>query len=60
MDDTEDLDLIMLLYNLLEYSSNYFDTTGRLWFILKTNQLYLMLILRIITTILKLSTIRLN
>ena len=29
---TVDLDLIMPMYNLLEYSSNYSDTTGSLWF----------------------------
>ena len=28
----EDLDLIMLMYNLIEYSSNYSETTGSLWF----------------------------
>ena len=32
IDDAEDLDLIMLMYNLLEYSSNRSDTTGSLWF----------------------------
>ena len=29
--NAEDLDLVMLMYNLIEYSSNYFETTGRLW-----------------------------
>ena len=28
----EDLDLVMLMYNMLECSSNYFDKTGSLWF----------------------------
>ena len=28
----EDLDLVMPMYNLLEYSSNYSDTAGSLWF----------------------------
>ena len=28
----KDLDLVMPMYNLLEYSSNYSDTTGSLWF----------------------------
>ena len=28
IDDAEDLDLVTRLYNLLEYSSNYYDTTG--------------------------------
>ena len=29
-DDAEDLDLVMSTYNLIEYSSNYFETTGSL------------------------------
>ena len=32
IDDAEDLDLVMTVYNLLEYSSNYSETTGSLWF----------------------------
>ena len=32
IDDAEDLDLVMSMYNFLEYSSNYSDTTGSLWF----------------------------
>ena len=32
IDDPEDLDLVMVVYNLLEHSSNYFDTTSGLWF----------------------------
>ena len=31
--DDEDLDLVMPMYNLLEY--NYSDTTGSLWFYFK-------------------------
>ena len=31
MEDTEDLDLVMQMYNLLEYSSSYSDRTGSLW-----------------------------
>ena len=30
--DARDLDLITSMYNLLEYSSNYFNMTGNLWF----------------------------
>ena len=30
--DAEDLDLVMSMYNLIEYSSNYSETTGNLWF----------------------------
>ena len=30
-DNAEDLDLVMPIYNLLEYSSNYSDTTDSLW-----------------------------
>ena len=32
IDDVEDLDLVMPMYNLIEYSSNYSETTGSLWF----------------------------
>ena len=32
IDDAGDLDLVMLIYNLLEYSSNYSDMTGSIWF----------------------------
>ena len=32
VNDAEDLDLVMPMYSLLEYRSNYSDTTGRLWF----------------------------
>ena len=32
IDDAEDLDLVMPMYNLIEYSSSYSETTGSLWF----------------------------
>ena len=32
IDDAEDLDLVMLMNNLLEYSSGYSDMTGSSWF----------------------------
>ena len=31
IDNAEDLDVVMLMYNLLEYSKNYKKTTGTLW-----------------------------
>ena len=31
IDNAEDLDILMLMYNLLEYSKNYIKTTGSLW-----------------------------
>ena len=31
-DDAENLDLVMPIYNLIEYSTNYSETTGSLWF----------------------------
>ena len=31
-DDAENLDLVLPIYNLIEYSSNYSKTTGSLWF----------------------------
>ena len=32
IDDAKDLDLVMPMSNLTEYSSNYSETTGSLWF----------------------------
>ena len=32
IDNAEDLDFVMPVYNLIEYSSNYFETTRSLWF----------------------------
>ena len=32
IDDAKDLDLVMPMYNLIEYSSNYSEATGSLWF----------------------------
>ena len=31
IDNAEDLDVVILMYNLLEYSKNYRKTTGSLW-----------------------------
>ena len=31
IDNAEDLDVVMLIYNLLEYSKNYRKTTDTLW-----------------------------
>ena len=31
INDAENLDLVMPMFNLLEYSSNYSETTGGLW-----------------------------
>ena len=30
IDDAEDLDLVMIMYDLIEYSSSYSETTGSL------------------------------
>ena len=35
MDDAEHLNLVMSMYNLIDYSSNYFETTESFWFYLK-------------------------
>ena len=32
IDDAKDLDLVMPMYNLIEYSPNYSETTGHFWF----------------------------
>ena len=31
IDNSEDLDIVMPMYNLLEYSNNYSNTSGSLW-----------------------------
>ena len=32
IDEAENLQLVMPMHNLIEYSSNYSETTGSLWF----------------------------
>ena len=59
INDAENLDLVMPIYNLIEYSSNYSQTTGILCFILSMKQLILMQILKVLM-ILNLLSIRLN
>ena len=31
VDDGDNLDIVMLTYNLIEYSDNYSDSSGSLW-----------------------------
>ena len=31
IDNTKDIDLVMLMYNLIEYTNNYSETSGSLW-----------------------------
>ena len=31
IDNAKDIDIVMLMYNLIEYSDNYAKTTGSLW-----------------------------
>ena len=52
IDHTEDLDLVMSMCNLLEYSLNYYITTGSLWFYSK-KKLILVMILQLMTIIFK-------
>ena len=59
IDHDENLDLVMPMYNLIEYSSNYYETTGSLWFYSKDEKLILMLILQKLM-ILNISSMRLN
>ena len=59
IDNAEELDLVMPLYNLIEYSSNYSETTGSLQFYSKDETANLMLILLMII-ILNLLNIRLR
>ena len=57
IDDAEDLDLVMPMYNLLEYSSNYLTGQVVYAFIPKLKQLILMLVLEIMI-VLNLSSIK--
>ena len=31
LDNAEDIDIVMPMYNLIEYSSNYLKTSGSVW-----------------------------
>ena len=31
IDNAKDIDVVMLIYNLIEYSDNYLKTSGSLW-----------------------------
>ena len=59
IDDPEELGLVMLMYNLLEYRSNYSEKKVVCGFILKMKQRILMLLLRTLM-ILNLLRIRLK
>ena len=58
-DDAENLDLVIAMHNLIEYSSNYSKTTGSLWFYCKNEATNFMQIL-LMMIISSLSSIRLN
>ena len=44
IDNAEDLDVVMSMYNLLEYSKNYRKATGSLW-ITEMNQIVVQMII---------------
>ena len=45
IDNAEDLDVVMPMYNLLEYSKNYKKTTGSLWNLIEMNQIVVQIII---------------
>ena len=47
IDNAEDLDVVMPMYNLIEYSKNYRKTTGSLWNYLEMNQIVVLIIIGI-------------
>ena len=51
IDDAENLDLVMPIYNLMEYSLNYPQTTRSFGFIHKMKPVILMLLLLIVITV---------
>ena len=59
IDDAEDLNLVIPMFNFIEYSSNYSETTGIYGFIRKMKQLTLIMILKALI-IWNLLSIRLN
>ena len=60
INDAQDLDLGTPMYNLIEYSSNYSETTGSYGFILKMKRLILILTLILVIIILNLLNISLK
>ena len=40
IDNTDNLDIIMLMYNLMEYSDNYSDTSESLWQFKRDEKIY--------------------
>ena len=58
IDDAENLDLVVPMYSLIEYSSNYFEKTGSLRFY-KLKYLILIITLQALV-ILNISSIKLN
>ena len=46
IDDTENLNLVMPMYNLIEYSSDYSETTKSLWFYSKDQAIILRIIFK--------------
>ena len=51
MDNAEDLDIVMAMYNLLEYSDNCSMTLGRLWNYYKDEIMILLMKLMIMAII---------
>ena len=39
VDNAKDIDIVMPMYNLIEYSNNYWETSGSLWNIVQIYQL---------------------
>ena len=58
IDDAEDLDLVMPMYNLIKHSSNYSETTESLWFCSKDESTNFLIQILLMITILNLSCIR--
>ena len=60
IDDAEDLDLVMPMYNLIKYSSNHSETTESLWFCSKDESTNFLIQILLMITILNFSCIRKN
>ena len=48
IDNAKDIDIVMPMYSLIEYSDNYAKTTGSLWQYCKDYQLEMLLLMRLL------------
>ena len=60
IDYAKDIDIVMLMYNLIEYSDNYSKTSGRLWQYCRDKPLLDLMVLLLIFLLIIITAISLN